>query len=130
MLDNSFYTVGKTESAGNRYRAGVILNASHEIYRAHFPGNPITPGVCLLQMALEILNAKFERHLRMVQARNIKYLKVINPFENPEIEFLIQFKTENDLIFADIDIVAGDTVFTKVTATYKGLDKCRKTTIL
>jgi 3-hydroxyacyl-[acyl-carrier-protein] dehydratase len=121
MLNNSFYTVGRTESAGNIFRAGVSLNASHEIYKAHFPGNPITPGVCLLQMALEILNSRFERNLRMVKAKNIKYLKVINPVENPEIEFIIQFKTENDLIFADIDIVADDTVFTKVSATFKGL---------
>jgi 3-hydroxyacyl-[acyl-carrier-protein] dehydratase len=120
MFDNTFYTVGKTESSGNTYRVWTILNPSHQIYEVHFPGNPITPGVCLLQMAIEILNLKFERTLRMVQAKNIKFLKVINPLENPEVEFLIQFKTENDLIFADIDIVAGSQVFTKVSATYKG----------
>ena len=121
MFDNTFYTIGKTESAGNTHRVRAILNPSHQIYEVHFPGNPITPGVCLLQMAIEILNLKFERNLRMVQAKNIKFLKVINPLENPEVEFLIQFKTENDLIFADIDIVAGNQVFTKVSATYKGV---------
>jgi 3-hydroxyacyl-[acyl-carrier-protein] dehydratase len=121
MFDNTFYTIEKTESIGNTYRAGVTLNASHEIYKAHFPGNPITPGVCLLQMAMEILNSKFDRNLRLVHAKNIKYLKVINPLENPELEFIFQLKTENDLIFTDIDIIAGETVFTKVSATYKGL---------
>ena len=121
MLENSFYTVEKTESNQNTYRVGVALNSSHEIYKAHFPENPITPGVCLLQMALEILNSKFERNLRMVQAKNIKYLKIINPLENPKIEFVIQYKTQNDLIFADINIVVGETDFTKVNATYKGL---------
>lgn len=121
MLENTFYTVGTTESAGNTFRVQVILNASHEIYKAHFPGNPITPGVCLLQIALEILNSKFQRNLRMVRARNIKYIKVINPVENPEVEYIIQYKTEGEFITGDIDIVAGDTVFTKVSATYKGL---------
>jgi 3-hydroxyacyl-[acyl-carrier-protein] dehydratase len=121
MFDNNFYTIAKTESTGSTYRAGVILNASHEIYKAHFPGNPITPGVCLLQMAMEILNSKFDRSLRLIYAKNVKYLKVINPLENPEIEFIFKFNTEKDLIFADIDIVAGETVFTKVSATYKGL---------
>jgi 3-hydroxyacyl-[acyl-carrier-protein] dehydratase len=121
MLENSFYTVEKTESYDNQYRVVILLNASHEIFQAHFPGNPITPGVCLLQMVLEILNIKFKRNLRLIHAKNIKYLKVINPIENSEIEFIIKYSTENDLIFADIDIVADDTIFTKVTATYKGL---------
>jgi len=121
MLENSFYTVEKTESAENIYRIVVVLNVSHEIYKAHFPENPITPGVCLLQMALELLNGKFERNLRLVEAKSIKYLKVINPLVNRKIEFIIQYKTENDLIFADINIVVGETIFTKVSATYKGL---------
>lgn len=121
MLENTFYTVEKTDSSENTYRADVVLNASHEIYKAHFPENPITPGVCLLQIALELLNAKFERNLRLIQSKNIKYLKVINPLENPKIEFVIHYQTENDLIFADINIVVGKTVFTKVNAIYKGL---------
>jgi 3-hydroxyacyl-[acyl-carrier-protein] dehydratase len=121
MLENSFYTVEKIESAGKKYYVGVVLNPSHNIYKAHFPGNPVTPGVCLLQMALELLNLKFERKLRLVQAKNIKYLKVINPLENPKIEFVIQYNTEDDLIFADISIIAGETVFTRINATYKGL---------
>jgi 3-hydroxyacyl-[acyl-carrier-protein] dehydratase len=121
MLENSFYTVTNAESIDNSYRVSAELNASHQIYKAHFPENPITPGVCLLQMILEILNSKFERNLRFIKARNIKYLKVINPLENPKIEFIIQYKTENDLIIADISIESGETVFTKVSATYKGL---------
>jgi 3-hydroxyacyl-[acyl-carrier-protein] dehydratase len=121
MLENSFYTVEKTEYAVNNYCVGLVLNSSHEIYKVHFPGNPITPGVCLLQISLELLNLKFARKLRLIGAKNIKYLKVINPLENPKIEFVIQYKTENDLIFADINIVAGETIFTKISATYKGL---------
>jgi 3-hydroxyacyl-[acyl-carrier-protein] dehydratase len=121
MLENSFYTVEKTESFEDTCRFRVVLNPSHEIYKAHFPGNPVTPGVCLLQIALELLNARFERSLRLIEAKSIKYLKVINPLENPKIEFFIQYKTENDLIFADINIVVGETVYTKVNATYKGL---------
>jgi 3-hydroxyacyl-[acyl-carrier-protein] dehydratase len=121
MLENTFYSVEKTESTQNTYRADVKLNASHEIYKNHFPGNPITPGACLLQMALELLNERFERKLLLVQAKSIKFLKVINPLENPKIAFLIKYKTENDLIFADINIVAGETVCTKINATYKGL---------
>jgi 3-hydroxyacyl-[acyl-carrier-protein] dehydratase len=121
MLENSFYTVEKIERAEDSLVIGVLLDPSHDIYKAHFPGNPITPGVCLLQIALELLDAYFKRNLRLVEAKNIKYLKVINPLENPEIEFNIKYKLEGDLILVDYNIVAGETLFTKVSATYKGL---------
>jgi 3-hydroxyacyl-[acyl-carrier-protein] dehydratase len=121
MLANTFYTVEKTDSTQNTYRAEVRLNASHEIYKAHFPENPITPGVCLLQIAIELLNLKFERDLRLIESKNIKYLKVINPLQNPIIEFVFEYKINNDLIFADILIVDGKTVFSKINAIYKGL---------
>ena len=121
MLENSFYTIEKTESNVDLYTAEVFFNSGHEIFKAHFPGNPVTPGVCLLQIALELLNKKFDRNLRFIEAKNIKYLKIINPLENPRVDFIIQYRTEKDLIFADINIVAGDTVFTKIIAIYKGL---------
>jgi 3-hydroxyacyl-[acyl-carrier-protein] dehydratase len=121
MLENTFYTVEKTDSTQNTYRAEVRLNALHEIYKSHFPGNPITPGVCLLQIAIELLNLKFERDMRLTEAKSIKYLKVINPIENPIIEFVIQYKIQEDLIFADITIVNGKIVFSKINAIYKGL---------
>jgi 3-hydroxyacyl-[acyl-carrier-protein] dehydratase len=121
MLEHSFYKVEKTELAENAYSVVIVLNPSHEIYKFHFPGNPVTPGVCLLQIAQELLDKRFERRLHLTEARNIKYLKVINPVENHEIEFIIKYKTENDLILADINIVAGEIVFTRINATYKGL---------
>jgi 3-hydroxyacyl-[acyl-carrier-protein] dehydratase len=121
MLENSFYTVKENESGENSFRITVELNPSHEIYKAHFPENPITPGVCLLQMSLELLNTCFERDLRLIEAKNIKYLKIINPLENPKIDFNINYRTERDLIFAEINIMYRDILFTKVSATYKGL---------
>lgn len=120
MLENSFYTIEKKEIFETSFCVSVALNASHEIYAAHFPGNPITPGVCLLQIALELIDVQFGRKHRMVAARNVKYLKIISPIETPTIEYAIGYKEDGDLIQADITIKSGDTVFTKVNATYKG----------
>lgn len=114
-----FYTLEKTESTESSYTATVALNTSHEIYKAHFPGNPITPGVCLLQMALELLNARFGEQFRMVEAKNIKYLKIINPLENPTIDFNIDFKYDQNVLTANINILSGNITFTKINAIYK-----------
>ena len=52
MLLNDFYQI--TEQASQAFR--IRLNPAHEIYRAHFPGQPITPGVCQIQLVTELLS--------------------------------------------------------------------------
>jgi 3-hydroxyacyl-[acyl-carrier-protein] dehydratase len=118
MLEQLFYTIENVESAGDSHTVTVNLNAEHTIYKAHFPGNPITPGVCLIQMCLEILKDKYSRELRMVEAKNIKYLKVINPCEYPRVSFAMKLKTDDHGVSADVSIVDADTVFTKINARY------------
>jgi 3-hydroxyacyl-[acyl-carrier-protein] dehydratase len=120
MLRNDFYTVNNTFTGDGTMTIGIKLNPDHYIFKAHFPRNPITPGVCLIQIALELFESTFDRKFRLIEAKNIKYLKVINPVENPEIVYNIKYTYDSDLIQADISIAAGDTLFTKITATYKG----------
>ena len=38
------------------------LHPEHEIYQAHFPGNPITPGVCQVQIVAELAGRQLQRH--------------------------------------------------------------------
>ena len=44
MTDN-LYTTINIEDNENGFVAEIETNPSHIIYKAHFPGNPITPGV-------------------------------------------------------------------------------------
>ena len=55
LIDN-LYSINAREfdKMGDKAIFGISLNADNVIYKAHFPSNPITPGVCLIQIALEI----------------------------------------------------------------------------
>ena len=33
-----------------KYRFSLELNPEHPVYEGHFPGNPVVPGVCQVQM--------------------------------------------------------------------------------
>lgn len=57
----------------------VHLNAEHEIYRAHFPGSPITPGVCIIQMAVEIFRDLSDKQLKVTEVRDAKFLSPVVP---------------------------------------------------
>ena len=50
----------------------VILNPDHLIYKAHFPGQPVTPGVCILQMLQELLSVQYDKQLFIKNIKNAK----------------------------------------------------------
>ena len=78
-LIDDFYKI-EQESSGDTYFEYVLsLNKDHFIYKAHFPENPITPGVCIIQFCKELLERKLEKTLSLKKIVNIKFLSIINP---------------------------------------------------
>ena len=50
-----FYTLQSSEKEENgRFIAKITLNKDHDIFNGHFPGNPVTPGVCMMQIVKEL----------------------------------------------------------------------------
>ena len=46
-----FYTLNTLQQiAANTYLCTLTLNAEHPIFKGHFPNNPVTPGVCMMQI--------------------------------------------------------------------------------
>ena len=86
-LNGDFFEVLTKESLENGFRCQVSLNAEHTIYQAHFPGNPITPGVCLLQMATELLEQHYGERLQLHTADAIKFRKPVTPDMRPTFVF-------------------------------------------
>ena len=76
----------------------VTFNPEHAIFKAHFPDNPITPGVCIIQIIKELTEVILERELLLKKAKNIKFLNVINPLENKEVTFSISISSENGIV--------------------------------
>ena len=60
------------------------LNAAHPIYQLHFPNHPITPGVCLVQMALELMGCS------LLGAKDIKFVQPVLPDAELRLEWIVQ----------------------------------------
>lgn len=84
MLEGVLYTVVSREDSA----ATVRLLPESPIYKAHFPGYPITPGVTLLQMALELMDRK------LVSAKEIKFLSPVFPADGTQVRYEWTFKDE------------------------------------
>ena len=79
VLQNSLYVIEWKECTEKGAKYKLSLDSSHFIYKAHFPELPVTPGVCLVQIGLEIVSDYLERMMEIVRVNNVKFLSVLSP---------------------------------------------------
>jgi 3-hydroxyacyl-[acyl-carrier-protein] dehydratase len=121
MLKNNFFRLAKPLAGGDGLlNATIALDREHPIFKGHFPGMPVVPGVCMMAIIKELLEEKFERLFVLQQAANIKFLSLINPLVNDEVEVEIRYLQQDNSLVAEGTILAGEQTFFKVTrAVYK-----------
>ncbi|MFC1855510.1 3-hydroxyacyl-ACP dehydratase [Thermodesulfobacteriota bacterium] len=114
MLLKDFYEIIEvTKEEDGVYVAKVELNGAHEIFGGHFPGEPVVPGVCLIQMTKEIVEHVLERALMLSEAKSIKFLNVVRPEENSRLNVKVTIKPEDEGLKVVASIFAGETTFFK-----------------
>jgi len=114
-LLNNFFWIESTE-AGELPVFNLSLNPESEIFKAHFPTRPITPGVCQVQMLLEAMETVEHRPLYLQDIKNIKYLAVISPDEVTQMQVRIQRVTRTEGSMAVSAVFQwGDTLYTKIS---------------
>jgi len=96
MKIKDFYQIKEIQHTGNCVHYTVHFNPDHFIYAAHFPGNPITPGVCITQIVKELTEELVQAPLFMKIAKNIKFTQVINPLKHPEVNFILSIPKESE----------------------------------
>ena len=121
MLLNDFFKIIDIQD-GEKQIVSIEMNPKHKIYDGHFPGNPITPGVCLTQMVKETVEFITKKKLLLVKGDNLKFTAVLNPEITPLVILTLTLKNkEEGLIYADGIISAGATNFFSFKGSYKDL---------
>ena len=93
MLLDNFYTILSSESSDSTiWTIQVKLNPGHPVYQGHFPGHPVVPGVCLLQLIKECVEDIRQQKLQVTQVSSCKFLSAINPIETPRIAIVLSLK--------------------------------------
>lgn len=121
MLLKDFYKVISIENTvENKYAVLIEINAAHEVFKGHFPDNPIMPGVCMMQIIKEITEQISKNSLFMQSLSNVKFMALINPFNNPELRLELEIlTTDNDLIKVKNVTYFDQTVALKLSSTYR-----------
>ena len=117
MLKNNFFEITTPLSGSDgTYKTTIALDKAHAIFEGHFPGLPIVPGVCMMAIVKELLEEAVNRPLQLLQTANIKFLSLINPFENEKVDVEIKYAAgENNTLVLEGNISNENLTFFKIT---------------
>lgn len=117
MLKNDFYHIINLQLEAGSITATVQVNAGHAIFAGHFPGQPIVPGACLMQMVREVTEEALNRKLIISKATNLKFITPIDPQQTQQLDVRITYWDTDDHHFSvSAMISAAETVCLKMQA--------------
>ncbi|HET6603325.1 MAG TPA: hypothetical protein VFG21_03795 [Xanthomonadaceae bacterium] len=67
------------------YREQLLIDADHPALAGHFPGNPVVPGVVLLDACQEACARMLGCPVRVVGLPRVKFLRALRPGERAEL---------------------------------------------
>jgi 3-hydroxyacyl-[acyl-carrier-protein] dehydratase len=93
----------------------VRLNPGHSIFRGHFPGNPVLPGICSLMIIRRCASRTAGKPLRYVSVQESKFLSAITPDTEPIVK--LKLTCDGNIHSVAATIYGGDATMLTLKAT-------------
>ena len=117
--NNDLFSIEEINHEDGVIKATLGVNADSEILKGHFPGHPIVPGACMLQITKEVLESVLQTPLRFKKADQLKFMTMIDPANTSSVELNISYKqTEGNSITATAKLSNPDTVYFKLQGSF------------
>jgi 3-hydroxyacyl-[acyl-carrier-protein] dehydratase len=94
MLKDDFYSCSDIVTADGEYSCKIVFKGDHDIFKGHFPGNPVVPGVCTIAIVKELLQLQVGKPLMLRSTGNVKFLQLVTPDICPVIK--INWKADGE----------------------------------
>jgi 3-hydroxyacyl-[acyl-carrier-protein] dehydratase len=95
MLLNNFFTINSITNTDTDINATLEINTGHKIFEGHFPGQPVVPGVCMMEMVKEIMENVIQKKTRLIKAHDIKFMAIIDPSKNNTISAALKHSKDD-----------------------------------
>ena len=120
MLLKDFYKVTNLAVADGSATAHITINKNHDVFKGHFPGNPVTPGVCMMQIIKELTEQVVNEQLFMQSSNNVKVMAIRKPEGNPDLVLTLDISEDDDGNFKVKNVTKFDeTVALKLSTTFR-----------
>ena len=104
---------------GDSHKWEVALNPGSGIFKVHFPGNPIMPGACQLEMFRQLACEALGKDVDIASVNNIKYLALIDPREMLRFTVTETFTEADGITRCAVVVSSSEKIYTKASLTVK-----------
>lgn len=118
MLLNDFFQVLHCKNGGQTITATLQINPLHAIFNGHFPGQPVVPGVCMMQMVKEVLEKEMQQTFLIRTADHLKFLSILDPTVHNEIEAEIKSEPTTEGLKVTATLFSADIIFFKLKSLF------------
>jgi 3-hydroxyacyl-[acyl-carrier-protein] dehydratase len=94
--NNDLFGFDKITHGDGIISAVLRINPESEILKGHFPGHPVVPGACMLQIIKEVLENALNHPLRLKKADQLKFMIMINPTNTLAVALDVSYKYAGD----------------------------------
>ena len=96
--NNDLFSIKNIAHEDGIILAVLNINQNSEILKGHFPGQPVIPGACMLQVLKEVLEDALKVSTLLKRADNLKFMRIINPENTKTVLLDIVYKIGSDTI--------------------------------
>jgi 3-hydroxyacyl-[acyl-carrier-protein] dehydratase len=118
MLRDSFYHINSATIIANTAVSEIRFNADHAIFQGHFPGQPVVPGVCMMQIVKDFVEDIVKFKLTLMEGDNIKFLSIIDPNVNNVVRVAVKAESEGNQVSVTASLSSEQQIFFKFEGTY------------
>ena len=112
MLIKDYYTIENVSKQENgAVRFDISLNADCQVYEGHFPGEPVSPGVCNIQMIKECAEQVVGKPLFLNNLQQCRLTTLVTPLAHPQVEVNILFEEKGDAYKLKATIGKGEDTY-------------------
>jgi 3-hydroxyacyl-[acyl-carrier-protein] dehydratase len=88
-LLKSYYLIDDHSKEGDEDVFSISLIPECEVYKGHFPGNPVSPGVFNIRMIKECTERIVGKNLLISVISQCKFSAVVSPQTTPELKMTV-----------------------------------------
>ena len=79
VVNDEIFLVDELQAGDGSIHAKLSINKNSTILNGHFPGQPVVPGACMLQLVKDILERVLETTLLLKKADYLKFINMMVP---------------------------------------------------
>lgn len=118
MLLNDLFIVDDQQSGVGTLTALLHITLPHRILDGHFPGRPVLPGACLVQLVAELAAPVAGCNVQMIRADQVKFIAMIDPVKDGKLTMTL---TGKEITAAEWQIAAEGSNAGTVCFRFKGI---------